>query len=46
VTQTNQPPEILGRFNAECVSVTDNAVYLETLLRYYEEEVMGEAYFH
>jgi len=26
--------------------VTDNAVYLETLLDYYEEEVMGEAYFY
>lgn len=26
--------------------MTDNAVYLDTLLRYYEEEVMGEAYFH
>ncbi len=27
-------------------SETDNALYRETLLRYYEEEVMGEAYFH
>jgi dimethylamine/trimethylamine dehydrogenase len=26
--------------------VTDNTVYLETLLEYYEEEVMGEAYFY
>jgi dimethylamine/trimethylamine dehydrogenase len=26
--------------------VTDNAAYLETLLDYYEEEVMGEAYFY
>ena len=26
-------------------SGTDNALYRETLLRYYEEEVMGEAYF-
>jgi dimethylamine/trimethylamine dehydrogenase len=26
--------------------VTDNAVYLETLLKYYEDEVMGEAYFY
>ena len=26
--------------------MTDNSVYLETLLRYYEEEVMGEAYFY
>jgi dimethylamine/trimethylamine dehydrogenase len=25
---------------------TDNAVYLKTLLAYYEDEVMGEAYFH
>ena len=25
--------------------MTDKAVYLETLLRYYEEEIMGEAYF-
>ena len=24
----------------------DNAAYLETLLQYYEEEVMGVAYFH
>ncbi len=27
-------------------SGTDNAVYLETLLKYYEDEVMGEAYFY
>ncbi len=27
-------------------SRTASAVYLETLLRYYEEEVMGVAYFH
>ncbi len=27
-------------------SGTDNAVYLEELLKYYEEEVMGEAYFY
>ncbi len=26
--------------------VTDNAVHLETLLQYYEDEVMGEAYFY
>ena len=26
--------------------MTDNAVYLETLLKYYEDEVMGEAYFY
>jgi dimethylamine/trimethylamine dehydrogenase len=26
--------------------VTDNPIYLETLLQYYEEEVMGEAYFY
>ncbi len=26
--------------------MTDNAAYLETLLDYYEEEVMGEAYFY
>jgi len=26
--------------------VTDNAAYLETLLDYYEEEVMVEAYFY
>jgi dimethylamine/trimethylamine dehydrogenase len=26
--------------------VTDNVVYLETLLKYYEDEVMGEAYFY
>ncbi len=25
---------------------TDNATYLKTLLLYYEEEIMGEAYFH
>lgn len=24
----------------------DNAIYLETLLKYYEDEVMGEAYFY
>ena len=27
-------------------SGTDNAVYLKTLLEYYEDEVMGEAYFY
>ncbi len=26
--------------------MTNNALYLETLLKYYEDEVMGEAYFH
>ncbi len=26
--------------------MTDSAVYLETLLKYYEDEVMGEAYFY
>ncbi len=26
--------------------MTDDAVYLETLLKYYEDEVMGEAYFY
>ena len=26
--------------------MTDNVVYLETLLKYYEEEVIGEAYFY
>lgn len=26
--------------------MTDNAIYLETLLKYYEDEVMGEAYFY
>ena len=28
------------------VARTASAVYLKTLLKYYEEEVMGEAYFH
>lgn len=26
--------------------MADNALYLETLLKYYEDEVMGEAYFY
>ncbi len=26
--------------------MADNAVYLETLLKYYEDEIMGEAYFY